>query len=145
MEVSAERLMAVGEAAGEVMGYEQAKAERVIQLLSRHFDDRVSPEIGGTIMEYLAERLMVVGKAAGEAMGEAVGYIRGRFEGRVQGMAQGKAEALTRLMEHRFNGDLTPELQQRITGASIEELEEWFARALDAQSVDAVFNGKPGQ
>ena len=61
-----------------------------------------------------------------------------------RGYGRGRAEALTQLMKHRFNGDLTPELQRRITGASIGELEEWFARGLDAQSVDAVFNGKPG-
>ena len=84
------------------------------------------PDLRGVIMEQL-------GKGARElvAEGEAVGYGRG------------KADGLARLMQHRFNGDLTPEIRQQIAGASIEDLDRWLDRILEAPSLDAVFSTPP--
>ena len=64
--------------------------------------------------------------------------------GRVEGRTEAKAEDLTRLLQRRFNGDLTSKIQQRITDASIEELDAWLDRIIDAPSLEAVFKKRPG-
>ena len=70
-----------------------------------------------------------LGRGAREMVAE--GYGRGRVAGR--------AEGLTRLLQYRFNGDLTPKFQQRIAAASLAELDLWFERSTNAPSLDAVF------
>ena len=57
-----------------------------------------------------------------------------------QCMTQGKAESLIAIMQHRF-GDLTEGNKAQVTQASPDDIEVWTLRALDAPSVDAVFNG----
>ena len=78
---------------------------------------RVKPKSGGAIMEF--------GRAAREL--------------REEGYGQGYGQGLARLLQHRFNGDLTPAHRQRIAGASVEQIDAWFDRVIDAPNIDAVF------
>ena len=55
-----------------------------------------------------------------------------------EGEAKGKTEALVRLLGKRF-GDIPPRIQQVIASAALEDLDRWFDRALDAESLEAVF------
>ena len=55
-----------------------------------------------------------------------------------EGKAEGKAEVLLRLLGRRF-GDVAPRYQQAIANAAIEDLDQWLDRAIDAESLDAVF------
>ena len=61
-------------------------------------------------------------------------------EGKAEGKAQGKAEALIRLLARRF-GPLPDWVAQRAEGASVEQLDTWFDRALDAATLTEVFGG----
>ena len=69
------------------------------------------------------------------AEGEAVGYGRGQAEG----YGRGRADGLTHLLQHRFNGALTPEIERRVAGASMKEIDAWLVRVLEAPTLDAVF------
>ena len=91
-------------------------------------------DVVGTI----AETLIAEGKMVGIAEGEARGKIVGIAEGEARGEAQGRARTLVRLMERRF-GVLMPDVHNRIQSASVEQLDTWLDRILDAQSIGAVF------
>ena len=80
---------------------------------------------------------MEFGRAARELREE--GYGQGRAEGYGQGRAEGYGQGLARLLQHRFNGDLTPAHRQRIAGASVEQIDIWFDRGINAPDIDAVF------
>ena len=79
---------------------------------------KAQPRLGGAIMK--------MGRAAREL--------------RAEGYGQGRTEGLTLLLQRRFNGDLTPEMRQRIAAASMEEIDAWFDRGIDAPTIEAVFN-----
>ena len=81
-----------------------------------------------------------LGRGARELVAE--GYGQGRAVGRAEGRAAGRADGLTRLLQHRFNGGLTPEIQQQITAASLDELDKWFDRGMSAPTLEAVFSKK---
>ena len=85
-------------------------------------------------MGTIAETLIAEGKIAGIAEGK----LEGIAEGEARGEAQGGARTLVRQMERRF-GVLMPEVHNRIQSASVEQLDIWLDRILDAQSIDAVF------
>jgi hypothetical protein len=57
-------------------------------------------------------------------------FVKGEAEGR----AKGKAEWLKRLLARRF-GSLPPWAEQRITTASVGQLDAWLDGVLDADSV----------
>ena len=61
-------------------------------------------------------------------------------EGKAEGKAQGKAEALIRLLARRF-GPLPDWVAQRTEGASVEQLDTWFDRVLDAATLAEMFGG----
>ena len=56
-----------------------------------------------------------------------------------EGEARGRAESLKRLLTRRF-GPLPDGVSQRINGASIEQLDAWFDRVLDAASLGGVLD-----
>ncbi|QOR71611.1 Rpn family recombination-promoting nuclease/putative transposase [Ruania alkalisoli] len=62
---------------------------------------------------------------------------RGVAQGRAEGRAEGVARTLTRLLVKRF-GPLSLEQTVRIESATLEELDAWADRVLDATSVDDV-------
>jgi flagellar biosynthesis/type III secretory pathway protein FliH len=67
------------------------------------------------------------------------GMQQGMQQGLVQGRAEGEAYALHRLLQKRF-GPLSEDVLTRLQAASIDELELWLDRALDADSLAGVFS-----
>lgn len=87
------------------------------------------PRLGAVIEEHLGT----------EAMKRFVStYDRATLEGEAKGRAAGRAEALLRQLQHRF-GPLPPRLGDRIAEATLDEIDRWTVRILDARSLDEVF------
>jgi hypothetical protein len=61
-------------------------------------------------------------------------------EGKAEGKVEGKAETLNRLLTRRF-GPLPEWVAERAKGASVEQLDIWFDRGLDATTLTEVFGG----
>ena len=78
------------------------------------------------------------GLLQGMQQGMQRGLMQGRQEGRMTGRAEGEAYALRRLLQKRF-GPLSEDVLARLQSASIDELELWLDRALDADSLAGVF------
>ena len=95
--------------------------------------------------EILRQALNAVGSENGEeTMDSIVNTVEKRSlaKGMAQGMARGRAEMLLRLLQKRF--EPVPEtVQERILGASVEELEAWTDAVLDASSIDGVLSASP--
>ncbi|MCB2263983.1 MAG: Rpn family recombination-promoting nuclease/putative transposase [Candidatus Thiosymbion ectosymbiont of Robbea hypermnestra] len=70
------------------------------------------------------------------------GWLEGRLEGRLEGKREGEIEKaatlLERLLVKRF-GPLDEETRKRLAIATMEQLDFWTDRILDASTVDAVF------
>ena len=64
---------------------------------------------------------------------------RYRDEGRDEGRVEGERRVLERLLQRRF-GALSVENTERLTEASMEDLETWAENVLDAQTLDDVFD-----
>jgi hypothetical protein len=62
----------------------------------------------------------------------------GRAEGRIEARIEAKAETLIRLLQRRF-GPLTQSRRDQIAGASVQQIDQWTDRLLDAASCDDVF------
>ena len=84
-------------------------------------------------MQTIAETLLEQGKAAGIKEGKAAGIE--------EGLAEGEAKSLTRLLERRF-GPLPSDVHERIAGAGIDQVEQWFDTAIDAPDLASVFETK---
>jgi hypothetical protein len=67
-----------------------------------------------------------------------IGRAEGRNEGRIEARIEAKAETLIRLLQRRF-GPLTQSRRDQIAGASVEQIDQWTDRLLDAASCDDVF------
>jgi flagellar biosynthesis/type III secretory pathway protein FliH len=68
----------------------------------------------------------------------AEGRAEGRAEGEARGKAEGKAESLVRVLEKRF-GSVPAVYLDAIAAAETGALEAWLDRAIDAESIEAVF------
>ncbi|PXX80238.1 DUF4351 domain-containing protein [Rivihabitans pingtungensis] len=79
-----------------------------------------------------------IGIEKGLLQGMQRGLMQGRAEGRLEGEQSGEAKALRRLLQKRF-GPLSEDVLARLQAASIDELELWLDRALDADSLAGVF------
>ena len=73
------------------------------------------------------------------------GLAQGREQGLEQGLEQGREQAcaalrniLQRMLVKRF-AIVPPQSGARIAQAPMEQLEEWINRAMDADSIDALF------
>jgi Domain of unknown function (DUF4351)/Putative transposase, YhgA-like len=64
--------------------------------------------------------------------------LEGMAEGKAEGRAEGRAELLQRLLERRF-GPLPRDVSDRLATASIDELDRWALRVLDARELAFVF------
>jgi predicted transposase YdaD len=62
---------------------------------------------------------------------------QGRAEGKAEGKAEGQAQLLLRLLAVRF-GTISPQVQQRVAQASLEQLALYGERVLSAASLDDV-------
>ena len=69
-------------------------------------------------------------------------WSEGRAAGRSEGKSEGKTEEarlmLGRLLQRRFDVDAAA-AEARLQGATLEQLEAWVDRILDAESIDALF------
>lgn len=66
------------------------------------------------------------------------GLEQGIERGLEQGILQGEASALRRLLKRRFER-LPKWAEERLEGASREELESWFDRVIEAEALEEVF------
>ncbi len=64
---------------------------------------------------------------------------RYRDEGRVEGRVEGERRVLERQLQRRF-GALSAKNTERLTEASMEDLETWAENVLDAKTLDDVFD-----
>ena len=67
------------------------------------------------------------------------GMVQGLLQGRLEGEQTGEAKALCRLLQKRF-GPLPEDRLTRLQTASVDELELWLDRALDADNLAGVFS-----
>lgn len=103
------------------------------------------PHPRGSFMS-TAEKLRSEGLAQGLAQGQAQGLAQGQALGQAQGLAQGqalglvagRAATLGRLLTRRF-GPLPSEVETRLQAATLDELDSWTDRILDAGSLREVF------
>ncbi len=77
-----------------------------------------------------------------EARGMEKGRQEGRQEGMQQGVHKGEALALRKLLTKRF-GAVPDSMGARIEVASLEQIEVWFDRAVDAASLTDIFGTMP--
>ena len=66
------------------------------------------------------------------------GIEQGEIKGEIKGKLEGEAAVLARLLNKRF-GPLDDSTRARLNTATLEQLEHWTDRILDATSVDQVF------
>jgi hypothetical protein len=66
----------------------------------------------------------------------------GREEGREAGSIEARIATLTRLLHRRF-GALTDALPPRLHQATVQQLDGWLDRILDARTLDEVFSDAP--
>ena len=78
------------------------------------------------------------GLEEGRLEGKREGKREGKQEGKQEGKLEGEAAVLERLLTRRF-GPLDEATRSRIRGASLEQLERWTDRILDAPTLAAVF------
>ena len=86
----------------------------------------------------LADKLEVWAKAY-IAEGEIKGKQVGKQEGEVKGKHEALALALQKLLAKRF-GIIPLEITAQISDASLDQLEQWFDAAIDANALSDVFN-----
>nr|VFJ69680.1 MAG: protein of unknown function (DUF4351) [Candidatus Kentron sp. DK] len=68
------------------------------------------------------------------------GMQQGMQQGKLEGKIEGAATILERQLTKRF-GSLNDEIRDRINAATLEQLDLWADRILDAATVNAVFEG----
>lgn len=84
------------------------------------------------------EHIERIGKMRYISSVEQIGIEKGLQQGLQQGMQQGETLALRRLLAKRF-GALPEDIAARIAAASLDQVETWFDRAIEAPSLHAVF------
>ena len=72
------------------------------------------------------------------AEGELKGELKGKQEGRQEGRQEGEMLALQRLLSKRF-GTLPADITYLISNASVESIERWLDRIIDAQQLSDIF------
>jgi hypothetical protein len=74
------------------------------------------------------------------AQARAEARAEGQAEGRAEGRAEGQAELLLKLLSLRF-GALSPEVEERVRAARVEQLDVWAERVLSAANLQEVLDG----
>lgn len=82
-----------------------------------------------------AEELVMTVAEQWIKQGEEIGVKKGRQEGR----QEGEAVTLLRLIERKFGTEAKEACQERVKKASLEKVEQWFDRAIEAERVEEVF------
>ena len=128
-------LLALGRAA-LALGFDDLVAlVRYVLVDPNETEARMLREVLAEIMPQQEERVMSL--AAEQLMAESLqeGLKRGRQEGR----REERARTVLRLLERRF-GSLAEPVRARVSAADLDTLDRWFDRALDAATLDAVFD-----
>ena len=95
----------------------------------------VNEHVGSEALQDLLERdLGPEAKDAVMTAGQQI-YDQGIEKGRRQGFQ----ESLLRLLQQRFGGAVTPQVEQRIAAASLEQIDAWSARVLSAATLAELF------
>ena len=92
------------------------------------------PQMIGERIERWKQELVRQGVRQGVEQGVQQGVRQGKLEGKLEG----QAEMLRRLLVRRF-GELPEAVQAQIGNAHPQQLQQWFDRAVDAPSLEAVF------
>ncbi|WP_029010217.1 Rpn family recombination-promoting nuclease/putative transposase [Azospirillum halopraeferens] len=69
----------------------------------------------------------------------AEGEAKGMAKGKAEGLHEGQARTLLRLLNRRF-GPVSDTVRARVNAADLDALDRWFDRALDAPTLEAVFD-----
>jgi predicted transposase/invertase (TIGR01784 family) len=120
---------------------EVARAPNGLEALAQvmHYILEVNEHVGSEALQELLER--EIGSEAKDAIvttGQQLieqGRQQGIEQGRQQGRQQGIQEFLLRLLRQRFGDAVDPRVEQRIAGASAEQVEVWSVRVLSAASL----------
>ena len=109
-------------------------------LLRRMVPEEVIPEVNDLeeVNAMLAERVEEWTKNW-KQQGLQEGLQQGRQEGRQEGQQQGLQESFMRLLSKRF-GPVPSDVTQRVNNAPPEQITRWFDQAIDAPSLDKVFD-----
>jgi predicted transposase YdaD len=102
-------------------------------LPGNNHDEWLSP-FQHMLREQRAEGL-AEGRESGRAEGEALGEARGEARGAARGSRTAFATALLQLLVQRF-GKVPDAARSRIESADAQRVQGWFAKALDARSID---------
>ena len=70
--------------------------------------------------------------------GKKQGMQQGMQQGVKQGMQQEAQKTLSRILSKRF-GDVPSMIEKQVNAASVEQVEDWIDRALDANAITDVF------
>lgn len=103
---------------------------------ARHFETKPLPASWKEVREHMSglkdwiDQQYADGEAKGRAEGEALGTEKGRLFGEIT--------VLEKQLTRKF-GPLPAEVRERISSASLEQIEEWALQFVDATSLDAVF------
>lgn len=73
------------------------------------------------------------------SQGEKLGLNKGEKIGLQKGEKIGEIKMLSKMLEKRF-GTLPPKIQEKITTASLEQLEKWTDRLFEAKNLEDLFN-----
>jgi Domain of unknown function (DUF4351) len=97
--------------------------------------------VGETPLDKLVALAARIGPEAKEVVVTTAEQLRaeGKTEGRAEGLAEGEARVLVRQLTRKF-GAVPGAVRQRINTASLEQLETWCDRVLDAATLDEVFD-----
>ena len=96
--------------------------------------------VGETPLDKLVALAARIGPEAKEVVVTTAEQLRaeGKTEGRAEGLAEGEGRVLVRLLTRKF-GAVPGAVRQRIDTASLEQLETWCDRVLEATTLDEVF------
>jgi flagellar biosynthesis/type III secretory pathway protein FliH len=84
------------------------------------------------------EKGILQGIEKGIEQGIEKGIEKGIQQGIAKGIEKGEALALQKFLTKRF-GTLPPEVVGQISVASVQQIDTWMDRVLDAESLDSVF------
>ncbi len=84
-------------------------------------------------------KMREIGWREGQTAGRAEGRAEGRTEGLVEGHQQGESHLLSRQLHRRF-GELPAWASHRLQQATVEQLERWSLRVLEAPRLEQVFD-----
>ncbi|MCG5549640.1 hypothetical protein LRD17_12955, partial [Halorhodospira halochloris] len=79
------------------------------------------------------------GRKEGRQEGRKEGWKEGSQEGQQRGRLEAKASDLLRLIERKFGSQAKRLYKEQVENASLEQLDHWFDRAIDAARVENVF------